>query len=105
MSGHSPTPWRFETVTTSCGHAHKFYPINACMYVDHRDMRETDAKTLEAKANAELIVRAVNSHSELIECVERWLSWCDNWHAGKPHPCDDLDFARAALAKAKGETT
>lgn len=56
----------------------------------------------EDEANTEFIVRAVNSHDDLVKAVERWLSWCDDWHAGKSHPSDDLEFARAALSRARG---
>lgn len=55
----------------------------------------------DADENAAFIVRACNAHDDLVKTVERWLSWCDDWHAGKPHPNDDLEFARAALAKAR----
>lgn len=37
--------------------------------------------------------------ADLAEAVRRWVSWCDDWHAGKPHPFDDLVFGRAALAR------
>lgn len=51
-------PWSVETVRTTCGHAHKINPIRACIYVDHRDARETDDKTVRAAANAHLIAAA-----------------------------------------------
>jgi hypothetical protein len=39
---------------------------------------------------------------EAEKMIGRWISWCDDWHAGKPHPADDLAAARAFLnAKEK----
>ncbi len=55
---HTPGPWTVETVPTSIGHAHKIQPIGACLYVDHRDAKGKDAKTLDAAANAALIAAA-----------------------------------------------
>lgn len=40
--------------------------------------------------------------AEAVGVIQRWVSWCDDWHAGKPHPSDDLDAARTFLAKHGG---
>ena len=40
--------------------------------------------------------------AEAVGVIQRWVSWCDDWHAGKPHPSDDLAAARAFLAKHGG---
>ena len=58
---------------------------------------ENDRREFELSANL------IASAPDLYEAVRRWLTWCDDWHAGKPHPVDDLKFARAALARARGE--
>jgi len=34
---------------------------------------------------------------EAEKVIERWISWCDDWHAGKPHPADNLAAARSFL--------
>jgi len=94
-------PWSVETVKTSIGHAHKILPHNTCLYVDHRDAREVDQKTLEAKANAHLQAAAPDLYEALTEVLE----WIDNWS-----PEFTLDYewpssstkARAALSKAEG---
>lgn len=41
----TPGPWEVITVPTQIGHAHKIAPIGACLYVDHRNATEKDAKT------------------------------------------------------------
>jgi hypothetical protein len=40
---------------------------------------------------------------ELYEAVVRMVAWAEDWHEGKTHPYDDWQFAKAALAKARGE--
>ena len=54
------------------------------------------------RANADLIVQAVNSHYELLEALEGLLEECVN----RTHDLSTewWDKARAAIAKAKGET-
>ena len=55
------------------------------------------------KANAKLIVRAVNAHDELITTLQRWADWWD----GNPDDDDSvpalLSDTKAVLAKARGE--
>jgi hypothetical protein len=34
---------------------------------------------------------------EAEKVIGRWISWCDDWHVGKPHPADHLAAARAFL--------
>lgn len=65
-----------------------------------------DAMSEEDKANADLIVRAVNSHAELLEALEGLMTDL----SGGPKKCGhDFscvcagDAARAEIAKAKGE--
>ncbi len=54
-----------------------------------------------AKANADLIVRAVNSHAELLKACEAALPVLQlDEHAG-----DEISMIEAAIAKAKGGTS
>ena len=53
----------------------------------------------EQEANAHLIAAA----PDLYEALERMVGWVDDWREGKKHPYDDWEFAKAALAKARGE--
>jgi hypothetical protein len=34
---------------------------------------------------------------EAEKVIGRWISWCDDWHVGKPHPAENLAAARAFL--------
>lgn len=51
---------------------------------------------------AERIVRAVNSHAELVAALESWMKWHDNpWQErGDSLHCVAVDATRAAIAKA-----
>lgn len=72
---HTPGPWSVETVKTQVGHCHQILPIKACLYVDHRDMRQRDARTLKAKADAALIAAAPD-HAMLARAfAARILRW------------------------------
>ena len=60
------------------------------------DSLEFCGRHVRDAASAEILrLRAENAR--LREAVRRWLSWCEDWYAGKPHPVDDLEFGRAAL--------
>lgn len=75
--GHTPTPWIMDEVPTSCGRCFRIgsedqvrqtrgsrrLPSYACLYDDY------GAGENQAKANAALIVRAVNSHKALVEAL------------------------------------
>ena len=54
-----------------------------------------------AEANAAFIVRACNSHDELLEALEYIISCIDS---GEMFEVVKFDKARAAIAKAKGES-
>lgn len=103
--GHTPTPWSFETVKTQVGHAHKLTPINACLYVDHRDAAEKDQKTLEAAANINLIVTAVNSHASLVAERDAFMAALSEIgrHANDPDAMRKIARAALALSKAGAE--
>jgi hypothetical protein len=96
MSKHTPAPWTLTTVKTSVGHAHKIGPFNACLYVDHRDARETDRKTVEAAANAHLMVASPELLTALVDCLDHCML---DWTSDDPRAVR----ARAAIAKATGQ--
>ena len=112
-------PWHVETVKTSVGHAHKILPHNTCLYVDHRDSREVDAKTVTARANAYLQAAAPEM-AEALEYIAIGQIGKDTYITIKSEdvgfwsvkcPAEMRDFAqawgtkaRAALAKARGES-
>lgn len=59
----------------------------------------------QAKANAELIVRAVNNHDALIGTLEAALEWIDAVPKDTPLPVMpgfDRDWANTLLARSRG---
>lgn len=102
---HSPLPWRF----TKDNAVRTPEPTNlilseatgACVAVTKLAFGHSGnihTRHSEMEANAAFIVRAVNSHAELVAALEAYLAKfeLDPW--SKP----ERDQARAALAKAKG---
>ena len=61
MSGHTPTPWRGHDMETA-----------TLVGPDHLSIADCNARNrlvAENRANAALIVRAVNSHAALVEAL------------------------------------
>ena len=102
MSGHTPGPWKLETVQTSVGLCHKIGPFpwrsgkenNACVYDDYASA--TNPVTQELLANARLIAAA----PDLLHCLKVIVGHADGLDLDAAL---HLDEARAAIAKAKGE--
>jgi hypothetical protein len=101
---HTPTPW--ELVDAGDGEA---------VYIDapeHGDWAIAVPQGENAKANAELIVRAVNSHDALVEALTELLSvatggndyaLCHNGIVSRSEcsQCQRVDRAREALKLAQ----
>jgi hypothetical protein len=112
MSGHTPGPWRLETVMTACGICHKIGPFppkpgtarenHACIYSDYPGRSPHDVEML---ANAHLIAAA----PKLLKACELLVAYDD----GDPERFEDIvlayakavEAARSAIAAATGETT
>ena len=97
--------WR-ETDTCMCGARMDDHDIGSghtpvSMYDYEFDQVRQRAEAAEAQSAA--LAAQVEAATALIR---RWVSWCDDWYAGKPHPSDDIDAARAYLAalSTTGET-
>ena len=97
---HSPLPWKLH----SKAHAHieTSYGRSTAACGGVTDGQLEDGGQSENKANAKFILRACNSHYELVEALEQILAMAIadekpqyRWHTE--------DIARAALAKTKGE--
>jgi hypothetical protein len=73
--------------------------VDACTAIDKANARSDYWKAEHLAGNAE-IDRLRQHNMQLLEACRRWISWCDDWHPGKPHPADDLEFAREAIEKA-----
>lgn len=121
MSKHTPGPWLMETVSTQCGICHKIGPFpgskddmkdrHACLYADYPS--STNPRDIELLANARLIAAAPDFYA-MAEMVLAWwdkhqydtISGADGeeWNVHDYEP-DFVTTARAAKAKADGETT
>lgn len=99
---HTPGPWTLETVTTAVGICHKIGPFpprrpddvttrSACLYADYPS--GCNPADEELKANARLIAAA----PELLEALE---AITEPYDTSLP----EYKVARAAIAKAKGES-
>lgn len=88
--------WSAVRVPTSIGHAWKIMPFKACLYVDGQRIPHDlkNASSLEAEANADLIVHAKSDIAFLLAEVERKdraLKLVDQvWTRSQLHP--DVNF-------------
>lgn len=108
MSKHTPTPWSIGITNNGADH------INVWMGIVHVASVMKFVPTGEsAEANAEFIVRACNSHDELVEALEaqeaaeKWIAENDETDPFfEPTYTNMLEAARmlrkAAIAKATG---
>lgn len=101
QSKHTPLPWKVYYAKNNGQVILGTGEENGCAIQNHSGAfwRDDD----EAKANAEFVVRACNSHYELLEALECLLDKADKewgkslvWRVTR-------DEARLAIAKAKGE--
>ena len=94
MSKHAPLPWYMtgpnDTMIWSADGEQVARAIG-----DYK----TEWERMEA--NADLIVRVVNSHADLLEALDNLLKVIDGEGGTKPNA---REMARAAIAKATGET-
>lgn len=91
MSNHTLGPWKFEY---------------GCVYntggvrIALMDRQEPATLPTERDANARLIVRACNSHKELLDAC---LSIISAYEGERGISDSDIGTVRAAIAKAQGE--
>ena len=64
---------------------------------------EFSPKFKEAMANAKFIVKACNSHYELLEACKRLLQKADVWECEKADMEYYIKFAKQAISKAESE--
>lgn len=94
---HSPLPWVIGTAVP-----------DTVFDADHRGVASC-ARLLNDEANAALIVRAVNSHADLLAALEWAMGTIQppihDGENGNPLSSYGAEYAaaRAAIAKAKGE--
>ncbi len=90
---HTPTPWHVDNSGIVVGSR---APNGSTDLI--ADLH-TSAMPAEARANAALIVRAVNNHQALVEALTKLISWWDFDPNGQL-PVGIVNDARAALAAA-----
>jgi hypothetical protein len=88
---HTPTPWKFEVMNNILG-IPLLYHIN-----------RGDIEVRSGLADAEFIVRAVNSHEALLETLKSIIESNSYWW--QEVGWDDEDFKRATklIAQAEGK--
>jgi hypothetical protein len=115
---HSDTPWRIaktnetlvryeaEIMSTNedhCPYGHITLLVKGELPY-HAEWKEDYDIVPRAKADAQFIVRAVNTHEELVEAVERLVSLIESHRAMYPALGDacDTDCYDNLVAKARG---
>jgi hypothetical protein len=100
-TAHSPLPWHIGPLSDELFQLE----IRNAEYVV---ALATDIGNDRQRANAEFIVRAANNHYALLEALEAALPLLQNVHSadyGKARRVAEIESAaRAAIARAKGET-
>lgn len=107
---HSPLPWSHvpESLYHDTTHVGGRAPVIANdRLLLARVERQSDprGRCPIAEANAALIVRAVNSHADLLAALRDMLRIATAASVGVTRNAPRLDRARAAIAKATGEPT
>lgn len=97
MTKHTPTPWHGECTISGD-------------VVIHTENREElfilqNGSCSENKATAAFIVRACNSHDELVKALETARDFIGAWLDSQPSGtiCPEFTAVCTAIAKAKGE--
>lgn len=103
QSKHTPTPWRYKHSTrpdNTGGYDTAIIDIkNKIIAETFQNVDEGDSR--DSKANAELIVKAVNCHDELIEAITLAIGLLqDNQPSKVDHHA--LEVLKQALSKTRG---
>ena len=95
MKKHTPTPWKSEKATNS------FLGINRNVPVGSRYTFRTIGHDAVAQANAEHIVRCVNSHDALVEALGDISDECNEYGSDNSIVIAMKKRANVALALVK----
>ena len=108
MAEHTPTPWEVDRPGCPCGY---IFGGNGEAYVAKVLSLDDDVDPVASEparlANAEFIVRACNSHDELLAACEAALSatLADSWDHHRAEPFRNVvRVLKSAVSTAKGET-
>jgi len=101
---HTPTPWSRDEEADRTMITPEYDP---CYYIGElwSDKKDPDGRYPgdgERLANADFIVKAVNSHDELLTALEGLMGLWDREDVADTWS-EDFERAQAAIAKAKGE--
>lgn len=100
MSGHTPGPWSISDSSWVTNHRDIDAPTHGALAVVVWRMEEEE-RSPECEANAALIAAA----PDLLEALEMIVTEADSYTARTGKPVYNwLDSARAAIAKARGES-
>jgi hypothetical protein len=109
---HTPTPWR--VVENDGAYVKASYLARLRIETAPESGRDlclalviTDTSELNNRANADFIVRAVNSHDDLLEALKAVTETLASWTADHSFDCTAhidavLAVANAAISKAEG---
>lgn len=97
---HTPTPWKKSENNWGKVNIHNFPNGGGTNLI-----ADLIGNAKEMDSNADFIVRAVNSHDELVEACKEVLLWAKTPgnHGGNPYCMEFVKKAEKALAKAEGK--
>ena len=99
---HTPTPWELSEKENFMGSWEILDGDNSDNTIAMTSYRLGTTDEEKQKANAEFIVRACNSHDELVKALKEIASYSP--HCCEDCPCDYLrQVAEEAIAKAEGK--
>jgi hypothetical protein len=99
---HTPTPWKAGSFSSVVGCPISAQPDpkkNTVIVAGVHGAFGDDYRS-EVEANARFIVRAVNSHAELVKHLGNAIDALASWNVS---PIGGLPVMRAALSRARGE--
>ena len=101
MPEHTPLPWRISRIASTCIEDENGRTVASCGgYQSH-----PEDSNPENQANTHLIVRAVNSHAELVKACETALSFLSGKHEKRiSNQAEQIEFLEQALARAKEQS-
>jgi hypothetical protein len=98
MSKHTPTPWiktGTHPISITNAESREIAYVPVCM---------TDCDEPQAFADADLILKAVNHHDELVAVLEAIEFYEDSEPSADTREYEIMVMRRSVLAKLKGET-
>ena len=96
MSEATARPWKMQQNKSHCGFS--IWGESGCLAEGWYEVGRSEADNAKVKANAELIVRAVNSFDDLLAALKK----CSEWNSLHENFSTELDrMVEEAIAKAE----